>query len=180
MRLVSPSISGRAFLLQFIQIMGTFGNEIPWLQPLRALQYHTKARHFRDGLLKGLGCREAEDVQPFQLVSSDGEYLGGCLHLACTPERFTDRSNRRIMGRLNDEGGCYVSCLHVRDDRGGYGYGNMLVRQMLNALLASDRKVWGVVSDPRVLRWHVQLGAKVWSPPHNSDRVWIVSYQQEG
>lgn len=180
MQLTARSLKGRAFLLQFTQIMSEFGREIPWLEPLKTIAFSTNSTYFRDRFLCSLGCKEAEDVTPWQFVSSDEsrEYFGGILCFAHSPEKFRDRANQETLELLNHARYRFVSCLQVRDVLRGQGHGNELMKRALRAILARHEKVWGVASNFRLLPWYTSLGAKVHSPWVNRDNLWIVSWEK--
>lgn len=178
MRLVQRSLCGRAFLLQFMQIMEEFGDEIPWLEPLKGISYTTNGAYFRDQFIKGLGLKEEESVTVFQFVTPDREhqYVGGVIHFAHVPESFRDKGNQKIQSRLLSEGYHFISCLQVRDDQRGKGYGYELMRRALISVLNEHGKVWGVVSNPRLVTWYKSLGANLQSAQCNSDNLWIISW----
>jgi GNAT superfamily N-acetyltransferase len=179
MQLVTRSLRGRSFLLQFLEIMQEFGHEIPWLEPLRNIHYSTNATYFRDHVLKGLGCKEPEDIVPFQLVTTDPsrEYLGGILHFPRTPDRFRDRRNQALLEQLTHERYSFFTCLQVRSVIRGHGYGNEIMRKALKAILAAHGKVLGVASNPDLLSWYASLGAKIRSPRENRDNLWIITWE---
>src|SRR3989344_7969748 len=115
MQLISRSLRGRTFLIQFIEIMREFGAEIPWLEPLQNIAYATNAAYVRDRLLRAFSCHDPSEVTPYQFVTADEsrEYVGGILHFTKTPEVFIDRSNQEIAERLTQEDFHYISCLQV-------------------------------------------------------------------
>jgi GNAT superfamily N-acetyltransferase len=177
MRLVERSIRSRAFLLQYLQIMEEFGEEIPWLQPLKPISFSTNPNYFRDQFLRRLGCEE-EEIVPYQLVMSDvpREFVGGILYFPRSPEGFKDRNNQEILERIDSEGYRFISCLQVRDVFRGQGYGATIMQRALGAILEEHKKIWGVVSNPSLLPWYASMGAKVLSPAENKDELWVVSF----
>ncbi len=180
MHLVTRRLQGRSFLIQFTQIIHEFGHEIPWLEPLRALPFSTNTAYFRDKFLKGLGCREAEDITAFQFVSSDRshEYAGGVLLFTHSPEEFKDKNNQAILEQLNYDHYRYITCLQVRDVWRGKGHASELMRRVMKTILQANEKVWGVVSNPALLPWYLSHGAVMHSPLCNDDNLWIISWKQ--
>lgn len=181
MQLVMCDLRDRSFLLQLFTIMHEFGDVIPWLDPLRHIQYWTNAERFRDELLLRLGCADEGEIVPYQLhAGSDGnDYMGGILHFPVAPERFKDLHNCAIHARLRFEHTSFISCLQVRDMYRGDGHGARIMREALDAILAEHGgRVWGVVSDPRLVRWYEALGGRVLSPAENKDGLWIVKFGQ--
>ena len=181
MQLISRSLRGRTFLIQFIEIMREFGAEIPWLEPLQNVAYATNAVYVRDRLLRAFGCQDSSEVTPYQFVTSDEsrEYVGGIVHFAQTPEVFVDRENQGIAEHLAHEDFHYISCLQVRGVWRGQGQGSELMRRALAAILRTHPRVWGVASSFQLLPWYASFGGRIWSPRHNADNLWIVSWQRE-
>lgn len=179
MHLVKRRLAGRAFLLQFMELMREFGQVIPWLEPLRTVGYYTNGVYFRDSIMRSLDCREPDEVTPYQFVTSDvsREYIGGILHFARSPEVFVDCGNQALMEQLVAEGFQYITCLQVRNVLRGQGHGTAIMRRALKSILATHNKVWGAVSNPRLLPWYAHLGAHVRSGTHNEDKLWIVSWE---
>ena len=70
MQLISRSLRGRTFLIQFIEIMREFGAEIPWLEPLQNIAYATNAAYVRDRLLRAFSCHDPSEVTPYQFVTA--------------------------------------------------------------------------------------------------------------
>ena len=177
MLLVRQSLRGRAFLAQFFEVMAEFGHEIPWLQPLRGLQYSTNREYFRDQILHALS-RDDEEVIPMQLVSPDPArvYVGGLIYFPHSPERFTDPCNRLIAGSLAEQNYHYVSCLQVRAGERAHGYGPQLFLRALKVIRASHGKFWGVISTLAHVRGYIGLGGRLESPLENNDNLWIISW----
>lgn len=181
MRLVERGLRSRAFLIQFGQIMGEFGEEIPWLHPLKGIEYATNASWFRDRFLRTLQCSDDSLVTPFQFVASDAscEYFGGMMHFAQSPERFRSKENVEVSEFLVDSGFHYISCLQVRDVRRGFGYGCDLMRRAIRTIKHRYGCVWGVVSSQWILDWHLSLdlGARAYSSPStNREGLGILSW----
>lgn len=176
MRLITRSLSGRAFLLQFLEIMAEFGGEIPWLEPLQPIRFSTNGTWFRDQLLRALR-QEEERIVPLQFVTSDrpGDFVGGMLHFPVSPEQFRDRENREIQERLTHQGASFISCLQVRDVCRGQGHGRDLLERSLQVLLRSHGRVWGVVSKPSLVTWYASFGFRLCSPRENEDKLWILT-----
>jgi hypothetical protein len=181
MLLVSQSLRSRAFLMQFIEVLQEFGGVIPWLDPLRSLRYITNTAHFRDKFLLSVCCKDESEIKPLQLVSSDRshEYVGGIIHLAHSPEIFTDSRNQGMSELLAHEGYQFMTCLQVRTDRRNRGHGFDLFSRALRTILENHEKVWGVVSDPKLLSWYSSLGGEIRSPLDNQDCLWILSWENK-
>lgn len=178
MHLIQRSLQGRSFLLQFFQIMEEFGDEIPWLQPLKGISYTTNGVYFRDQVIKRLGLKDIEHVTAFQFVTPgrEHEYIGGVMRFAAIPEVFRDRDNQDIQARLVCEGYHFISCLQVRERYQGQGHGRLLMKKALNTILGTHGRVWGVVSKPSLISWYQSLGATLHSPHQNDDKLWIISW----
>lgn len=178
MRLVKRSIRSRAFLLQHLQIMEEFGAEIPWLDPLKGIYFSTNSTYFRDQFLRRLGCEE-EAIVPYQLVTSDRsrEFVGGILYFPSSPEHFVDPANIEIQERLTAEHYRFISCLQVRNPFRGQGIGKLLFRRAMAAIFRKHGSVWGVVSNPALIRYYASLGARLQSPKDNKDRLWIITFE---
>jgi hypothetical protein len=178
MLLVQRSLRGRAFLLQFTEIVQEFGTVIPWLDPLRSIQYSTNGSHFRDRILQFLNCQDDSEITPLQFVTSDRsrEYVGGIIRFAHSPERFVDIRNEAIQEQLAHDGFQFISCLQVRSTLRRQGHGHNLFRRALTTILTTHGKVWGVASDPSLIPWYVSLGAKSRSPVENRDNLWVLSW----
>ncbi|MES2953499.1 MAG: hypothetical protein V4674_02975 [Patescibacteria group bacterium] len=178
MQLVRRGLEGRAFLLQFREIMLEFAHEIPWLEPVRSITYSTNPVYFRDKFLKSVGCKGKEEITPFQLVTSDAsrEYVGGIVRFARSPERFSDRRNNEVVERFTHEGYDYVSCLQVRNVLRGEGNGDLLMRRALRSILAAHPRIWGVVSRSELLPWYRSLGAQVEQFPDSLDKLSIIRW----
>lgn len=179
MYLVKRDLAGRAFLLQFFQIMEEFGDEIPWLEPLKTIQFSTNGVYFRDQFIKLLRLREEQDITAFQFITMERgrEFIGGFVHFSRSPESFQDRKNSEICEVLNYQGYSFVSCLQIRDCYHGEGLGDLLMKKALPAIIGTHGRVWGVVSRPGLVRWYKSLGATVLSDPQNRDNLWIISWE---
>ncbi len=179
MKLVQHSLGGRTFLLQFHQIMGEFGNVIPWLAPLHDIAFYTNPKRFEDHLLLRLGCNDREDLTPIQFVTPDEshDYVGGMIRLTKSPEKFIDFRNIETQGLLAHQRYHFVSCLQLRKEYRGKGFTNTLVKNAFQSVLDTHKKVWGVVSDPLLIRWYISLGGILRSPMENKDHLWIISWE---
>lgn len=166
-------------MLQFNQIIGEFGNVIPWLEPLQNIAFYTNAKHFEDRLLMGLRCDNREDITPIQFVTSDEsqEYVGGMIRFTKSPEKFTDFRNLEVQESLEQKGHNFVSCIQMRKEHRSKGYTNLLMKETLSNLLTTYKGVWGVVTDPLLLRWYISLGGILRSPMKNLDNLWIISWE---
>lgn len=180
MQLAQSELKGRGFQIQFADIMQEFGAVIPWLDPLRNLEFSTSPDYFRDTVLKGLRCHDENDITPLQLVTSDEkrEYVGGVIRLAHSPETFVDTRNQELNERFSVLGYQYVSCLQIRKDLRGGKLGPAMISDVRDLLLDIHGKLWAVVSDPRLLRHYVSIGGHSESPINNKDHLWIVSWQR--
>jgi GNAT superfamily N-acetyltransferase len=160
-----------------MEVMGEFGYEIPWLEPLRSIVYSTNSAYFRDRLLQALSIDE-EEIVPLQFVTSEKsrEYVGGVIHFLHSPENFKDRRNREIEERFAAENYHFMSCLQVREIWRNQGHGREIIKRALRAVLLDYQKIWGVVSDPRLIPWYSALGGKLRSPLENKDGLWLISW----
>jgi GNAT superfamily N-acetyltransferase len=160
--------------------MTEFGDEIPWLAPLKPIAHATNPTYFREQLLRRLGCGASDEIDAFQLVTShrSHEFVGGVLHFTHSPERFETDENRRIMNRLVSDGHSYLSCVQVRDAHRGQGHGRDLFRRALGTVLDKYDKAWAVVSDREMLRWYLSLGlgTRLHTSRDNAERLWIISW----
>ena len=180
MQLVQSELTDRGFHIQFADVMREFGTVIPWLDPLRKVEFSTNPDYFRDKVLKGLRCRDESDITPLQLVTSDErrEYVGGIIRLAHSPEKFVDSRNQELFERFSTQGYQFISCLQIRKDLRGGRLGPALMRDACDLFLKVYGKFWGVVSDFRLIQYYISIGAHLDSPLDNADRLWIVSWQR--
>lgn len=176
MHIQSPSMAGRGFLIQFLDIMQEFGETIPWLRPASSLRYVTNGAHFNREFSRLLGC-EPSSVVPYQLTTREEahEYLGGLLHFRSSPEDFRDPGNREIMWQLEREGASYITCLQVRDVKRGQGYGTELVRKAMCTVQKTHVRVWAVC-EQELSPWYEAAGATALNAPHNKDGLAIISW----
>lgn len=180
MQLVQRSLRGRAFALQFQQIMAEFGDEIPWLRPVQPIIFVTNPTYFEEQLVGGLGCQDRDEVTAFQFVTSTraSEFVGGMIHIARSPEHFASPENQVAMDRLVRDGHHFISCIQIRGPYQGMGHGRELFRRALASVLEKYGKAWGVVSTKRMLAWYLSLGLGITahSSPNNPEHLWILSW----
>jgi len=179
MRLQSPSLRGRRFLIQYYQIMEEFGRVIPWLAGLDDLKYATEGNWFRDELARQTGNRP-EGVTAYQLVDEDPAkmFIGGLLHFEEMPELFRDQRHHQLAEQLKANGSSFVSCLQIRSALKQLGMGNELMQRAIKVILRDQGPFWGVASNPQLLPWYRSLGAQTPSPEHNRDNLWIVRWEK--
>ena len=175
MRLVKRSLSGRAFAIQFSEILSEFGEIIPWLKPIQSLRYATNGSFFRSEIESRLGC---EDLVPYQFTTHDQsrDFVGGVLHFPVSPEVFSDARNQSIARKLAEEDASYVTCLQVRDVLRGSGHGRQLMERAVNSIPLSHPKVWAVC-EPELVPWYQSFGARVLNRQDNSDDLIIIAWQ---
>ncbi len=181
LRLQQVPISGRAFCIQFQEIVSEFGCYIPWLSPLARLPLSTSDKFFTEQLVEGLWLADDSEIVPYQLVkdSPSREFVGGVLHLRKAPEVFKDRRNQDISERLAAEDFDYLTCLQLREDSPSRTAGPVLIESAISTILSSGRKVWGVVSSRRHMQMYCHLGGKLLNDPDNDDRLYMVSFRRE-
>lgn len=177
MYLTPVSLRGRRFLIQFYEIMAEFGRVIPWLDGLDDIRFATNGEWFVDELKRRLGQQDGH-VTPYQFLDPDDArtFAGGIFHFDRSPERFRDTRNARIAEHLIVEGANFISCLQVREPRRHSGVGNAMMERSIKAILNYHGSVWGVVSNPRLLKWYASLDATLQSPLDNRDNLWIVNW----
>lgn len=177
MRLQEVSLQGRRFAIQLGAIATEFGHVIPWLNGTQHLALATNGTYVRDELLRRTRLDEGE-VTPYQFVLGDRsrEFVGGILTCARSPEQLTDPRNLAIVEELDANHYGFISCLQVHPNRRNNGSGSALMRQVIPVILADRGSVWGVASNPQLLRWYRSLGATTPSPMENRDNLWIVHW----
>ncbi len=180
MLLVRQEIGGRAFLLQFLEVMQEFGHLIPWLCKAESARFVTNGACFKEELCRAIGCAQ-DNIVPYQLVSSDRarEFVGGVIHFTVSPERFSDPTLASLCRNLSTRGAAYISCLQVRHvKRGVAGHGNEIVLRAINRILQTYPEVWGVC-EPRLVPWYASLGAKILNNGDNAERLAVVAWKLE-
>lgn len=175
MILVRRSLAGRAFSLQFNEIMAEFGNLIPWLRAVRPLKYATNGAYFKQELRRSLGC---EEIVPYQLTTADRshEFVGGILHFPVSPENFQDRHNKQISATLSNDGAHYITCLQVREVMRGAGHGQDTMERVVRSILKTHPKVWAVC-EPELVPWYQSFGAQVLNTKENKDNLSIIAWR---
>ncbi|MDB5260659.1 MAG: hypothetical protein JWN37_890 [Candidatus Nomurabacteria bacterium] len=178
MLLLKKDVSGRAFLLQFIQLMNEFGPVIPWLKPLNHLSFCTNGRHFEREIYRTIGC-DPGTILPYQFLTSgmDREFFGGVLHFEQSPERFTDPDLKYMQSTLEATGASYITCLHVRNVKRGEGWGAEIVRRSVRKVLEVHPVLWGVC-EPELSAWYEKLGASVLNAGDNSEHLAVISWRR--
>ncbi len=176
MQLVSRSIAGRAFFPQFTEILGEFGEKIPWLRPAQDLRFITNSAYFRRKLESLLGCPEG-GIVCYQLTApTEGrEYVGGVLYFPHSPERLVDPHNQALVEQLERAGASYISCLQVREVLRGAGHGTELLHKAMKTILRKHPVVWAVC-EPELLPWYQAGGAAVLNRPHNNDNLALIRW----
>lgn len=177
MRLHTPNIRSRAFLLQFFAIMEEFGHEIPWLDGMGELRFATNADHFCNEIAKRTNQGDKK-ITPYQFIE-DGDartFVGGMLHFPKSPEVFRDTLNSAASEHLTSAGASFISCLQVRQPHQHHAVGRRMFRRTLDTILQEKGSIWGVISDPRLRTWYQSFNGHIWSPDDNKDNLWIVSW----
>lgn len=179
LKLQSVPLFGRNFLMQGFAIEAEFGGVIPWLEGFGELLYVQHIPTFV-ARLQELTQQDAP-LTAYQFVTEDthSDYLGGILHFERHPERFVDTRNVDFAEQLTAAGVSFISCLHVRPPYRGLGIGDPMMRRALSAIHAAHGSVWGVVSDPRLIPWHMSMGAQLLSPVDNRDNLWIMQWSED-
>jgi len=181
MKIIERSLAGRAFAIQFEQIMLEFGSCIPWLEPLKPLSFSTNGKYVRDRILQSFRCRDPFDITSLQFVTPDcsGEYIAGMMLFRYSPERFIDAGNQAISKELASSGYSFLSCLQVRNDLRNQGYGAGFVGKVFRTLVQTHGKVQWVVANRRSINTYISMGATLQSPLVNQDGVWLMSYNRK-
>lgn len=181
MKLIERSLAGRAFAIQFNQIMQEFGSCIPWLEPLKPLGLSTNGTYVRDRILQSFRCGDPSDITPLQFVTPDQgrEYVAGMMLFRNSPERFSDAKNQAVSGELTSSGYPFLSCLQVRTDLRNQGYGSRFVKKAFRTLLKTHGKMQWVVAHRRSINAYISMGATLHSPLMNQDGLWLMSYNRE-
>lgn len=177
MRLQPVSLRGRRFLIQYLEVMREFSKVIPWLDGMDELRFATDTEWFIAELMRRTH-QKSGPITPYQFVAEeDGSpFIGGILKFSDAPENFRDPHHCEIAERLASEGSKFISCLQVREPRRGISVGKAMMQRAIHAIQSKHGSVWGVVSNPDLIKWYISLGAKLQSPLENEDRLWIVSW----
>ncbi len=180
MKLIERSLDGRAFVIQFNQIMSEFGSCIPWLKPLKSLGFSTNGMYVRDRILQSFRCGDPSDITPLQFVTSDRqrEYVGGMMLFRRSPEQFIDAQNQAISEELASSGYPFLSCLQVRTDLKNQGHGPKFIQKVFRTLLETHGKMQWVVTNRRSLNSYLSMGATLNSPLVNKDGLYLMSYNR--
>jgi len=178
MLLVKQEVGGRAFLLQFQEIMREFGSVIPWLREAHALHFATNGRYFKEQLHERIGCPQGTIV-PYQLVSPDRsrDFVGSILHFSSTPENFQDPACEKLRHELVSRGAAYITCLQVREVKRGSGHGKEIIIRCIGRILREWPVVWAVC-EPELAIWYASLGATILSRGDNADHLAVISWEQ--
>ncbi len=181
MRLVQRSLEGRAFVIQFHEIMEEFGKDIPWLDSLKGLVFSTNGRYVRDRILETFRCEDPSDIVPIQFVTSDrgSDYTAGMILFRRSPEQLADPRNRAVCEELTALGYPFLSCFQVREVLRNQGHGPDLIKRVLATLLESHGKMHWIVSSLHQAHWYQAMGATLQSPLVNQDGLWILSYNKD-
>lgn len=179
MELIQRSLSSRVFLLQFLQIMSEFGNEIPWLSALQNLEWASNPRYFEEFLLTHFNCDNSSAIIPYQFISSDRskEYYGGIIYFEKTPETFIDPMNIRILEQLENQHYWFGSCLQVRALHRSQKHGPNIMKRTTALMRDRLNPFWGVLSNPRTLTWHLKSGARLLNSMPNKDNLYLITYE---
>ncbi len=181
MRLQTVPLDGRSFVPQFFSIMNEFGDEIPWLDGLSEARFLLDGNVFAQQILRNTKQPD-NGITPYQFVSDEfpgGLFVGGAVHFKESPERFTNTRLCEAAESLAASGASFISCLQVRPPHRSRGIGGTMFPQALDLLVRERGSFWGVVSDVRVLRWHLSLGAQLLTPMESVDGIWIIYWGDE-
>lgn len=178
MLLKKQAVSGRAFLLQFIQIMQEFGVIIPWLKKLKDLPFYTNSAYFEKELYRILDIPEGRIV-PYQFLTSgiEKEFFGGCLHFSVSPEKFKDKQLANLQCKLELQGSSFLSCLYVRDIKRGQKIGTEIMQRVIKSILDVYPNIWGVC-ERELIDWYVSLGAIVLNNGDNSEKLALINWRR--
>ncbi len=170
----------RSFLPQLFAVVGEFGSVIPWLDGSTELVWATNGAYVLERLAEMTGQGHPKDIVPYQFRAEDAgaTYIGGLLQFARSPERLRDSRNAAIAEGLADQGAAYISCLQVRPPRRDQHVSHHLFPRAIEAIMRTHPRVWGVVSEPRLVPWYQRCGATLLSPRENRDGFWIVSWSR--
>lgn len=179
MHMKHVSLRGGRFGIQLHEIVDQFKGVIPWIGRIDGLQFATNGAYVKDELHRRFEIGE-DGIIAFQFVTDDRsrEFVGGLLSFAQTPERLVDPRNLALVQKLEADGARYISCLQIRSAHRGDGNGTVLMLRAVHAILRDYGAVWGVVSNPELLRWYRELGAETPSPVDSHDNLWIVTWQR--
>lgn len=175
-RLESVPLESRRFLMQGFAIEAEFGGVIPWLRGLGETLYTLNPTSFVAQVQELTQQEEPLHAYQFAERGERGVYLGGLLHFTSHPERFHDPRNEALAEMLTEADVSFISCLQVRPPYRNLGIGETFMRKVLAQIHLKHGPVWGVVSNPRVIPWHLRTGATLLSPKENRDDLWIMRW----